>query len=920
MTEHSKRQMTIEEVTEEFLKRLKSGEQPSVEEYREAHPEHADEIASIFPAILALENLGVEQNARREMAQLDNVGISDHVQRLGDFRIIREIGRGGMGVVYEAVQESLNRRVAVKVLAADFTASATDRQRFQREAEAAGRLYHTNIVPVFGVGQHGQLHYYVMQYIDGVGLDAVLSQLPSLLGGRGTAKLEAGAGGSRTSAGPAAEAASLLARDYWQSVARVGMQVAEALSHSHSHGVVHRDIKPSNLLLDNKGRVWVTDFGLAKHEAAEALTTSGGLVGTLRYMAPEQFDGEADARSDVHSLGLTLYEFLVLAPAFPESGHGELVRLKTTTEPAPVRARNSGVPRDLATIVEKACALSPEHRYQTAAELAEDLQFFLDDLPIRARPLSPFERLWRWSRRNPAIASLSGIAALLLLAVTLVSAIGYLRTTEALNEAKNQRGRAETNLRDARTAEERAGRQHSRAEANLVLALEAFAKLMGDISARGIPTSLAMDAGAEGMASTLAPLTSADAKLLQTLLVFFDRFAEQNRANLDLQTADAYRRVGDIQERLGQYDEARAAYQIALRIHAGIAQATPKNVTNILAHAGVYNAIGILEKNTGDVRKAKSAHENALSCLDHADKPNPTVIFERARSLNLLGSVGLHDDANGMMGVMRKRRIGEQAEGDVPGSKRRRPVREEPTNEVMAECYSKALGLLLDLCQADPKNGRYRHELADCQRNRLLLALKESDTSEAQRLLQALVGNLEELTGDFPDTPQYQYALADALCLQLPGPRGVAPVREDQARRAVDIATRLSSTYPWMSNYKSLLATAHARTGLAQNNAGRLGEAEKSYRSAVEEFKALTEQADSTEAYEMGYANALRGLGDLLRERGNLTESRDVLQRAIALIESHGHSRQPAYRGMLGRLEKSLSDTRSEIAGAEKGR
>jgi eukaryotic-like serine/threonine-protein kinase len=632
MTEHSKRQVTIEEIAEAFLERLKSGKHPSVEEYREAYPEHADEIASLFPAMLALENLGVEQNVRREMAQLDNAGIGANSQRLGDFRIIREIGRGGMGVVYEAVQESLNRRVAVKVLAVDFTSSATDRQRFQREAEAAGQLYHTNIVPVFGVGQHGQLHYYVMQYIDGVGLDAVLSELPAILGGGGTAKSGDGAGGPGASAVPAAEAASILARDYWQSVARAGMQVAEALSHAHRHGVVHRDIKPSNLLMDNEGRVWVTDFGLAKHEAAEAITMSGGLVGTLRYMAPEQFDGNADARSDIHSLGLTLYELLVLTPAFAETSHGELLRLKTTTEPAPVRTGNSGVPRDLATIVEKACALSPGHRYQTAAELADDLRRFLDDLPIRARPLTPFERLWRWSRRNPVVASLSGLAALLLVAVALVSAIGYLRTTEALDEARYQHGRAETNLRDARAAEERANQQRSRAEANLILALEAFEEITGDISSRGIPTSLAMDAGAEGTVSTLAPLTSADAALLQTLLVFFDRFAEQNRANLDSQTANAYRRVGDIQERLGQYDEARAAYQRALRIHEGIARAIPENAANILAHAGVHNAMGILEKHAGDVQKAKIAHWREGTLIRASECPPEPAFRPPART------------------------------------------------------------------------------------------------------------------------------------------------------------------------------------------------------------------------------------------------------------------------------------------------
>ncbi len=907
MTKHSKTQVAFEEVAEQFLERIKSGESPTVEEYREAHPEHADEIASLFPAMLALENLGVEQTARREMAQLDHVGIGGNAQRLGDFRIIREIGRGGMGVVYEAVQESLNRRVAVKVLATDFTSSATDRQRFQREAEAAAQLYHTHIVPVFGVGRHGQLHYYVMQYIDGVGLDAVLSKLPEILGAGGAAKPENDAGGSGTTAVRTAEAASLLARDYWHNVARVGMQVAEALSHAHGHGVVHRDIKPSNLLMDNEGRVWVTDFGLAKQEAAEAITMSGGLVGTLRYMAPEQFDGHADARSDIHSLGLTLYELLVLTPAFAETSHRELVRLKTTTEPAPVRTGNPGVPRDLATIVEKACALAPAHRYPTAAELAEDLRRFLDDLPIRARPLMPVERLWRWSRRNPVVASLSGIAALLLATVALVSGIGYLRTTEALNEARLQHGRAETHLRDARAAEEKANQQRGRAEANLSLALEAFEEIMGDISARGVPASLAMDAGEEGIVSTLAPLASADAELLQKLLVFFDKFAEQNQANLDSRTASAYRRVGDIQERLGAYGEARAAYQRALQIHEGIARAMPEDVANTLALAGVHNAVGVLEKHAGDWQKAKLAHETALDCLDNADETRPAWLFERARSLNLLGSVGLRDGAEGMMGVMRKRRSGQGSEGDVTASGRRRPMRDEPGGEAVAECYSEAMGLLQELCRGDPTNGEYRRELADCQRNRLLQALKNSDSVEAKRLLLSLVGSLEELTDDFPDVPQYQSALADALCLQLPGPRGVAPVSEDQARRAVDIATRLSSTYPWMSNYQSLLAVAHTRLGAAQGDAARLDEAEKSYRAATEEFKALTERADSTDAYQIGYVKALHGLGDVLRKQGNPTESREVLLRAVEQIDSHGRSHQPAYRGLLGRLERSLS-------------
>jgi eukaryotic-like serine/threonine-protein kinase len=900
MTEHSNGHVTIEEITEEFLVRLKSGENPSVEEYREAYPEHADEIASIFPAMLALEGLGVEQSVRREIAQLDNAGLGAHAQRLGDFRVIREIGRGGMGVVFEAIQESLDRRVALKVLAADFTASPSDRQRFQREAEAAGKLYHPNIVPVFGAGRHERLHYYVMQYIDGVGLDTVLSAVRRLRG-QVCGKTEDGSGAVSPQAG---EAAASLTRDYWRRVAGIGQQVAKALEYAHEQGVVHRDIKPSNLLMDREGRVWVTDFGLARREGTEPVTMAGGLVGTLRYMAPEQFQGLADARSDVHSLGLTLHEMLALAPAFSESRHGELVRLKTTTEPPPLRGANPGIPRDLATVVQKACALDPRHRYQSAAELTADLQRFLDDRPIRARPVTPFERLWRWGRRNPAVAALSGLAAGLLLTVVLVTARGYLKTTQALSEANRQRGRA---------------------EANLSLAMEAFEKIMGDISTRGVPQSLALDLGENGVAPVGPPLTTADAELLQTLLSFFNRFAEQNQADMKAETADAYQRVGGIRQRLHQPAEAKDAYLKAVHIWEAISRAAPGDVSKVLAHARALNAMGVLEKETDATREARLAHQAALAALAAVAKPDAgaDLALERARTLNLLGSVGVRGGSDNMMGAMRWRKLGiaSQSTNDVRATAfggRGRP-RNDPGPGEMEGYYQEAVAVLQDLCRSDPTNADCRCELAHCQRNRALLALQEGNGAEAQGLLEQAVRSFEDLVADFPDVPQYQYELADVLCVQFPGHRGPVPLSGERTERAVDIAKRLFSTYPWMPNYQAVLATALTRRAWSQLNAGRAGESESSYRAAVAQFKSLTERTDSTPAYEMAYARALHGLGDLLREQGRFAESRDVLERAMALIESHGPSRQPAYRGLAGSLERSLSKTRMELEAGHGG-
>jgi hypothetical protein len=223
-------------------------------------------------------------------------------------------------------------------------------------------------------------------------------------------------------------------------VARLGQQAADALAYAHGQGILHRDIKPSNLLLDERGAVWVSDFGLAKMEGAGDLTHTGDLVGTLRYMAPERFQGEGDARSDVYSLGLTLYELAVLEPAFAETDRARLVHQVLHDDPPRPRDVDPTVPVDLETIIRKAIDKDPSSRYATAAELAEDLRRFLDDQPIRARRVGPLERLWRWGRRNPALATAGGIAVAALVAVAAISAVF------AVRESENARGLAKQAL------------------------------------------------------------------------------------------------------------------------------------------------------------------------------------------------------------------------------------------------------------------------------------------------------------------------------------------------------------------------------------------------------------------------------------------------------------------------------------------
>ena len=334
----------VEALAEEFVERRRRGEPTTPEDYAEQHPELAEEILAIFPRLLMMEDMvgGSEDRSRsRHLGEQTVNGMA--MGRLGEFRLLHEIGRGGMGVVYEAEQESLGRRVALKVLPAGAINDKRHLRRFEREARSAARLHHTNIVPVFGVGQHEGTHFYVMQLIQGQGLDSVLAELRRLRQARvdrtervskgprtqreqsavdialslATGRLAPGqsngdpspgtatlpwpaptAEGESRARSPSGSARSTLSavtdvsslsesnRRFAQAVARIGVQVADALEYAHGQGILHRDIKPSNLLLDRDGNVWVADFGLAKGMGSDDLTHTGDIVGTMRYIAP----------------------------------------------------------------------------------------------------------------------------------------------------------------------------------------------------------------------------------------------------------------------------------------------------------------------------------------------------------------------------------------------------------------------------------------------------------------------------------------------------------------------------------------------------------------------------------------------------------------------------------------------------------
>ncbi len=330
---------------------------------------------------------------------------------LGDFRIVRELGRGGMGIVYEAVQMSLGRTVALKVLRDSAALDPRCLHRFHLEAQAAASLRHSHIVPVFATGSEDGIAYYAMQYIECRDLGRVIRDL------RAGDSTHANGVDSRKIAPrkPLFDPRSSFERD----VARLARQAAIGLEFAHANDILHRDIKPSNLLIDEKGHLWITDFGLARIRGGLDLTQTGEALGTPRYMSPEQALGRRialDGRTDIYSLGATLYEVLTLAPAFPAEDRIDLLRRITQEDPTPPRKIDPRIPVDLETIVLKAMAKAPADRYATAADLADDLGRFLDDRPILACRPSLLDRAGKWMRRHRRLMAVAAMMGLVLAA------------------------------------------------------------------------------------------------------------------------------------------------------------------------------------------------------------------------------------------------------------------------------------------------------------------------------------------------------------------------------------------------------------------------------------------------------------------------------------------------------------------------
>ncbi len=577
---------TIDVLASDFLARYREGERPTVEEYVRRHPEYGDSIRRMFPLVASLERIKLyEQVEASGGATLAGQSLT----QLGDFRIIREIGRGGMGIVFEAHQESLGRSVAIKVLPKHSLLDNEAYERFRRESQTAAAMHHAHIVPVYGTGELDGSHYLVMQLIRGDSLDKILCECPVF---------------------PFHEAAL------------VGQQVADAIAYAHAAGVLHRDIKPANILIEEYGTAQVTDFGLAKN-LNDGATATRTVSGSLRYMAPERFSGVSNEAGDVYGIGITLYEMLVGRPAFEATDTEQLVGFITGARVKPLESVRTDIPADLATIVGKAIHVDPLQRYLSAAELRDDLQRFLADEPIRARRTSLFARLMRWGRRNPILAGALSTTVLALVSATIVSTIALWITAAA-----NRR-----TVVALETSEE-----------TVDLALQSLDAVVDVVVQNPTSTSLGNDELIDDQDVLpnvgLAPSTTS-AQILERLQPIYERLSQQapTRGDIVLRRVDSSIKLARMQHSLGRTPNSIETLDSSITLLKEISQASSISTDGLqLRLARLNNELGFMQ--AAEFRRDESVqnYKSAIQAATTIEMTNESGQIELARAHLNLGS------------------------------------------------------------------------------------------------------------------------------------------------------------------------------------------------------------------------------------------------------------------------------------------
>ncbi len=940
----------LADVLDDYLAALQAGTAPPTDVLLARHPELAGDLAECLASLDLLrraaaetEDTGQRTEVRGQRSEVREEPASSLLltsdlwpltsgSELGDFRLLRVVGRGGMGVVYEAEQVSRGRHVAVKILPFTAALNARQLQRFRHEAEAAARLRHPNIVPVYAVGCERDVPFYAMQFIEGQSLAQVIHQLRKTKSETRNSKSETTPKNQNPPSQTDAHSVSDLGDSAlglvshfefrisdFRVAAPLGVQAALALEYAHAEGVIHRDIKPANLLVDGRGQLWVTDFGLAHFPGNAGLTHTGDVLGTLRYMSPEQALGKrgaVDHRTDIYALAATLYELLTLEPAFLGRDREELLHQIAGQEPRPPRRLNPAVPADLETVVLKALAKDPPDRYATAQELADDLQSFLQGKSIRARRPTLAQRAAKWARRHKGAVAAAALG--------LLGAVAALAATTAVVWRKEAQARAAYRAEAAARAAEEEERR--RAEQNLRLALQALDEVYLHVAERQFPRDLRRE--------------QEDRELLQKALTFYEEFVRQNGANpaVRRETARAYQRVGMIQQKLGHPDKAEEAFGQAVALLEPLAEeSAAAEYRQDLALC--LTSLGILREHSRRLAEAEQAHRRALTLLRQlaADSAgSPKARQDLAHSLSNLGvvllKVGRRADTQALW--QEALALREALAADFPAVTRyQRELASSQQNlaslfwrqgkAAEAERLLREALALYEKAAPDAADADHRAKMAGVQLTLGSVLANTGQVAEAEKVYSQAVAVCAQLAAEFPAVPDYRHDLALSQGYRA----GVLdqlrrPQEADQAfAQALTLLEKLADDFPRLPRYREALAVTLINHGNFLKDAGRLPEAELAFRRSLALRQQLADERPGVPEYRQRLAYAHHNLADVLRRTGRLREAEAVYRRAEALLERLAAEAPdvPEYRQRLTVLRRDLDALLKETGQQPRG-